>query len=49
MVTMMITDDNDDPKFLLIGIRTRIAVISFCNQITPVLARTEHVVTQYQS
>jgi hypothetical protein len=46
MVKATITDDNDDPKFLLIGITTRILVISFCNQITPVLVKTEHTVTQ---
>jgi len=40
------SDDNDDPKFLLIGITTRIPAVSCRNNITPVLTKKEHVVTE---
>jgi hypothetical protein len=36
---IMKSNDKDDPKFLLIGITTRIPAVSCCNNMTPVLAK----------
>ena len=42
---MIVISDNDDPKFFLTG-TARIPAISSSNQVTPLFAKKDHVVTQ---